>query len=97
MKKGIIIGSSIIFIIDQISKFLMEHFFKNKILVIIPDLFNIDFTYNRGGAFSILNDQIILLIVATIACLFILIKIAKDIKPSIFKTCIFSLLYIYKF
>ena len=86
MKKEIVIGSSLIFIIDQISKYLMERFFKNKVLVIIPNLFNIDFTYNRGGAFSILNDQIILLIVATIVCLFVLVKISKEVEPSIPKT-----------
>ncbi len=93
MKKEIVIGSSLIFIIDQISKYLMERFFKNKVLVIIPNLFNIDFTYNRGGAFSILNDQIILLIVATIVCLFVLVKISKEVEPSIPKTFMFSLLY----
>lgn len=93
MRKEIIIGSSIIFIMDQVSKFLIEHFFKNKVLVVIPNLFNIDFTYNKGGAFSILNDQIVLLILATIVCLFILVKISKEVKPSIFKTFIFSLLY----
>ena len=93
MKKEIVIGSSFIFIIDQISKYLMERFFKNKVLVIIPNLFNIDFTYNRGGAFSILNDQIILLIVATIVCLFVLVKISKEVEPSIPKTFMFSLLY----
>ncbi len=93
MKKEIIIGSSIIFIMDQASKFLIEHFFKNKVLVVIPNLFNIDFTYNKGGAFSILNNQIVVLILATIVCLFVLIKIAREVKPSIFKTFIFSLLY----
>ena len=89
MRKEIIIGSSIIFIMDQVSKFLIEHFFKNKVLVVIPNLFNIDFTYNKGGAFSILNNQIVLLILATIVCLFILVKIAKEVKPSIFKPLFF--------
>ena len=63
MKKKIIIGSSIVFIIDQISKFLIEHFFKNKVIVIIPNFFNIDFIYNHGGAFSILNNQVFILII----------------------------------
>ena len=93
MKKRIIIGSSIVFIIDQISKFLIAHFFKNQVIVIIPNFFNLDFTYNKGGAFSILNNQIIFLILATIFCLFILIKLAKDIKPSNYKNIMFSLLY----
>ena len=93
MKKKIIIGSSIVFIIDQISKFLIEHFFKNKVIVIIPNFFNIDFIYNHGGAFSILNNQVFILIIISIICLIFLTKIAKDLKKSLYKVLTFSLLY----
>ena len=93
MKKRIIIGSSLVLIIDQLTKYLVETFTSNKIIKIIPNFFNIDFTYNEGGAFSILNGQIILLIALTIICLFFLNTFYKDLKDTNFKTIIFSLLY----
>ncbi len=93
MKKQIVIGSSLILFIDQLSKYLIELFFKNKILVIIPNFFNLDFTYNEGGAFSILNGQIILLIILTIICLFFLNSFFKDLKNDLLKIIIMSLLY----
>ena len=93
MKKRIIIGSSLVLIIDQLTKYLVETFTSNKIIKIIPNFFNIDFTYNEGGAFSILNGQIILLIALTIICLFFLNTFYKDLKDPNFKAIIFSLLY----
>lgn len=91
MKKQIIIGSSIVLIIDQLTKYLVGNFIPYK--VIISNFFNIDFTYNEGGAFSILNGQIILIIILTIICLFFLYSFFKDLKDDLLKKIIFSLLY----
>ncbi len=93
MEKRIYLGAFIILIFDQITKFIVEYFFKNTKIVIIKNFFAIDFAYNSGASFSILSNQRILLIIITLISLWILYKIKNDIKPSKVKTLAFSLLF----
>ena len=78
MKKTLII-SFIVFIIDLISKILINNFFTvNSSLCIIKDLFYITYTRNFGAAFSILQNSRFLLIFISVFVLFILIYYIKS-------------------
>ena len=93
LNKKLLILSFLLLIIDQTSKYLIEFFLSNKIITIIPNFWHISFTYNEGGAFSILEGHLLLLIIGTILCLILLESIRKDMPKDKINIIIFSLLY----
>ena len=65
--------ASIILIVDQIIKFLLNHFMNlYDCIKIIPGFFQIFFVKNTGAAFSILKDNTILIIIITFCFLLFL-------------------------
>ena len=71
MKKNIILTLIIIFI-DQIIKFFVEKYL--DVITIIPNFFKLTYVKNTGAAFSILNNNTLLIIVITIIVMYILYK-----------------------
>ena len=71
MKKNIILTLIIIFI-DQIIKFFVEKYL--DVITIIPNFFKLTYVKNTGAAFSILNNNTLLIIVITIIVIYMLYK-----------------------
>ena len=75
MKKKYLLITSLFFIIDLISKIIL-----NKVLIlgksikVIKNFFYITLCHNNGAAFSILRDKQILLIIITVIVLFFIYK-----------------------
>lgn len=87
--KKISIFATIVLIIDQISKVLINSI--NNV-VIIKNFFMIEKINNYGAAFGILHNQTRLLILISLIALFILIKSFKNFKSNKRNTIAFSFL-----
>ena len=67
--------SAIVIMIDQIIKILISTKMKlNEEIEVIPNFFSINFVKNKGAAFSILQDQKIILVIISLVVLFFLNK-----------------------
>lgn len=70
--KKITLIAAIIFIIDQLSKFLISNLTTlDKTIKIIPNFFNITYTKNYGAAWSIMWDKRLFLILISLVALII--------------------------
>lgn len=79
--KKIVIISSIVFIIDLISKIIIINTLKiNESIIIIKNFFNITYTKNFGAAFSIMQNSRLLLIITALIILYIIILYLKKNK-----------------
>jgi len=73
--KYIYIISIIILLIDQISKLIVINTITYlKEINIIPNFFSLMYVKNTGGAFSIFNNNVILLTIISVICLIFIIK-----------------------
>lgn len=73
-----------ILILDQVSKSLVEIYFKiNESIKIIKDFFYITVVYNTGGAWSILDNYSYLFIILSLVALVILIKFMFNFKNNL--------------
>jgi len=80
-KEKILSISAIIIMIDQIIKILISSKMKlNQEIEVIPNFFSIMFVKNKGAAFSILQDQKILLVIISLVVLFFLNKYIDKTK-----------------
>ena len=80
-KEKIISISAIVIIIDQLSKLLVSTKLSlTEELEVIPKFFSIIFIKNKGAAFSILQDQKILLVIISLIVLFIINKYIDKTK-----------------
>lgn len=71
MKKKIYLYSLILFLIDFIVKRIVIKYLKlNFSIKVIKNFFYLTYVRNNGAAFSILNNQKILLLLITVICLF---------------------------
>lgn len=92
-KKTYVIAVTIL-IIDQLSKSLIEVFFKlGNSTSIINDFFYITVAHNTGGAFSILDKYSFLFIVFSIVALVILVRFMFSFKNNLRNNIAFGLLY----
>lgn len=65
----------IVFLVDLFSKFLIVDLFKyNKSVTIIKSFFYINYVKNRGGAFSMLDGNVLFIIIVTIVIFFFIFK-----------------------
>ena len=86
--------STIVIMIDQIIKILVSTKMKlNEEMEVIPNFFSINFVKNKGAAFSILQDQKILLVIISLVVLFFLNKYIDKTK-ALSKYSIISLGFI---
>lgn len=93
MKKKEIIITILLLILDQGSKYGMEHLLQNKSISIIPNFFSLDYVQNTGGAWSILSGNTVVLIIISLICLFALAYMKPTVKDSKLKSISFTLLY----
>ena len=83
MKKMYIV-SLLVFLLDRITKALVENMMGEKVVDIIKNIFYFAYVKNDGAAFSILGTQRILLIVLSVLALaFIIYYITKHDKNNI--------------
>ena len=57
-----IIGFTLLLILDQISKAFMRNVLKDGSLILIPNFFKLELSFTTGGAWSILNGNVGVLI-----------------------------------
>lgn len=85
-----LIGFTLLLILDQVSKAFMRIILKSKSIIVIPNFFKLELAFNTGGAWSILNGNVGVLILLNILILFILFKMSSKIK----ETCLKNISYV---
>lgn len=85
-----LIGFTLLLILDQVSKAFMRIILKSKSITVIPNFFKLELAFNTGGAWSILNGNVGVLILLNILILFILFKMSSKIK----ETCLKNISYV---
>ncbi len=76
--KVVYLTSSIVLLIDQIVKLLIKtNMNLNEEISIISNFFSIQYLKNTGAAFSILENQTILLVVTSIICISVIVYYLK--------------------
>ncbi len=94
MKKKIIIYSSILFIIDLISKLLIDNLLSfGENIYIIKNFLVIKKVYNTGASFSILLGKSYLFIICGIICIYYLYKSLNSINNNKLIIISYSLLF----
>ena len=89
--KKVFIFSSIFFLIDLISKMVVERLLKlYQSITIIPNFFSITYVRNTGAAFSILKGNQILLIIIAIIMLLLIINYLKKENLNKYKIIYYS-------
>lgn len=84
MNKKTYVIAIFILLLDQISKSLIEIYFKlNESFVIVKDFFNITVAHNTGGAWSILNNHSYLFIIFSVIALIVLIRFMFQFKNNL--------------
>ena len=80
-KNKVYLTSVIVLLIDQIVKLLIKtNMSLNEEISIIPNFFSIQYLKNTGAAFSILENQTILLAITSIICISVIIYYLKKEK-----------------
>ena len=94
MKKRLLILCTIFTLLDQVVKMIIKHTIKSGVEnSIIPGFFYITNLKNTGGAFSILeNNTILLAFIGIITIVFFVTYILKTEKMSFFETILYSML-----
>lgn len=84
MNKKTYIIAVFILLLDQISKSMVEIYFKlDESFVVIKDFFSITVAHNTGGAWSILNNYSYLFIIFSVIALIILIRFMFQFKNNL--------------
>ncbi|MFI3260426.1 MAG: signal peptidase II [bacterium] len=92
MKKKVFIISLIIFILDQILKFLVNFYLMSE-FDIIPGFFSLKLAYNNGAAFSIFSGNVTFLIIMNLLIFVFLFKYMKNFKKTFRNTLAFGLVF----
>ena len=93
MNRKILIIAIFSLAIDQISKIIAEEFLiLNVGKVLIPNFFNLTLCYNNGAAWSILENQKILIIILTLIALFIIYHFIYCFKKNTRNNVAFGLI-----
>ena len=80
-KKKLYIISFLLFVIDIISKLFVANYLDyNNSETIIKNFFYINYVRNKGGAFSIMEGNVIFIIIVTIIVFFFIYKYLKNKK-----------------
>ena len=94
MNKKTYIIAVLILIIDQVSKTLIETFFKlNDSVQVIKDFFYITVVHNTGGAWSIFSNHSYLFIIASVIAIILLIKFMFGFKNNLRNNIAFAFLF----
>ena len=94
MNKKTYLIAVLVLIIDQISKSLIEIFFKlNESVMVIKNFFYITVVHNTGGAWSIFSNHSYLFIIASIVAIVLLIKFMFGFKNNLRNSIAFASLF----
>ncbi|MDD4187806.1 MAG: signal peptidase II [Bacilli bacterium] len=94
MKKRILIITTIILFLDQVSKNIIEAYMNlNDRIDLIPNFFSFNYTNNYGGAWSILNNKVAFLIIITIIIMIIIYRYMNTFKDNMRNNIAFGLLF----
>ena len=94
LNKKTYIIAILIMIIDQVSKSLIETFFKlNESVEVIHDFFFITVVHNTGGAWSIFSNHSYLFILASVVAIILLIKFMFHFKNNLRNSIAFASLF----
>lgn len=94
MKKNWLFISSIVFLVDQIFKMIINHsFYYGAIKSIIPNFFYVTLIYNEGAAWSTLVGKRIFLIVISILALIFLLYYQKYFLKNTRNNLAFGFIY----
>ena len=92
MNKKTFLIAIIILIVDQVSKSLVEIYFKlNNSYPVIKNFFAITVAHNTGGAFSILNNYSFIFILASLIAVIILLRFMLNFKNNFRNNLAFAL------
>ena len=92
MTKKTFIIATIILIIDQVSKSLMEIYFNlNESVVLIKNFWAITVVHNTGGAWSVFSDYSFIFVIASIVALIILVRFMYHFKKNTRNSFAFAL------
>jgi len=94
MNKNVSILGVVLIIVDQILKLVISGLIPlGESIEVIKNFFYITYVNNYGGAWSILNNQVVYLVIITIIVLFMLIKYMSKFKVNIRNEIAFGLLF----
>ena len=94
MKKKSLIIATIIVIIDQVLKIVIDNILSiNESIQVIPDIFYITKVYNTGAAWSLFEGSGVLLIIIAIVAFFLLLKYQNVFVENKRNTLAFALIY----
>jgi len=93
MKKKEMLLTVLLLFLDQSVKIIMENVVKGNVIKVIPGFFQLEMVYNKGAAWSILNNQILFLIIIAILALVLLAWIKKDFEKIKLSELAYPLLY----
>lgn len=94
MNKNVSILGVVLIIVDQILKLVISGLIPlGESIEVIKNFFYITYVNNYGGAWSILNNQVVYLVIITILVLFMLIKYMGKFKVNIRNEIAFGLLF----
>lgn len=94
MYKKVSFIACIFLILDQVTKVLVDTFIEPHALIrVIDGFFYLSRTSNTGAGFSILKGRVILLIILSIAAIYLLIKYMNDFKDNKLTCLSFGLLF----
>lgn len=94
MKKKSLIIATIIVIIDQVLKIVIDNILSiNESIQVIPNVFYITKVYNTGAAWSMFEGSGILLIIIAIVAFFLLLKYQNVFVEKKRNTLAFALIY----
>lgn len=94
MKKKSLIIATIIVIIDQVLKIVIDNILSiNESIQVIPNVFYITKVYNTGAAWSLFEGSGILLIIIAIVAFFLLLKYQNYFMENKRNTLAFALIY----
>ena len=94
MNKKTYVIAVLVLIIDQISKSIIEIFFKlNESVSVIKDFFYITIAHNTGGAWSIFSNHSYLFVLASILAIALLIKFMIGFKKNFRNNLAFGFLF----
>ncbi len=91
MQKKTLIIATIVLIVDQLSKIIVNNTL-TKQLVIIPNFFYLTLYHNDGVAWSLLSSHRALIVIITIVALIVLYRFMYCIKPNTRNNIAFGLL-----
>lgn len=93
MYKKIALYSCLIFILDQITKILVDTYINfDTSIKVIPNFFYLTRTSNTGAAFSILENKTIILVLVGFLTIYYLIKYIKEFNDKWYIVLTFSLI-----